>query len=417
MTTHFESPHHQPRYTGSQPVPTIHDPARVPLYREDFAADPHRTYTTMRARHGSLAQVELSPGVPATLVIGYRTAVRIGNDPSHFPADPRTWEQSIPDACPVKSMMQYRPNALRTAGTEHLRYRGATVDSINEIDLYNLHREIEGIAVPEVNQFCEIGQADLVSQYAVPVTFAYLNTMVGCSAEIGNRVRQGMAMMFEGDPTGEGNQMFVSALSDLILLKREQPGNDVATRLLQHGAGLGHEELVHQLVPIYGAGIEPLANLIANTLLLMLSDDRFQGDAALTTIDALNELLFKDPPLANFLITYPPQPILVEDVWLPAHQPVVTSMAACNNDPEIAGNFTDNRSHLAWGTGPHACPAQSVAYSVAQNAIDQLLDMLPEIRLACPAEKLVWRPGPFHRSLASLPVVFEPARPFPPVPR
>ncbi|MET8795406.1 cytochrome P450 [Nocardia sp. NPDC004568] len=386
------------------------------MWEEGFANDPHEAYRAMRRKHPSLAQVEVSPGVQATLVIGYRTAVHIGNDASHFPADPRTWERDIPDSCPVKSMMQYRPNALRSAGVEHRRYREASVYSIDRINLYNLHEEIETIALWAVNDFCELGYADLVNQYAVPVTFAYLNRMVGCPADLGDRVKQGMALMFEGDPSGKGNALFVNALSDLVLLKQQEPGDDVTTSLIRHEADLSHEELVHQLVTIYGAGIEPLANLIGNTLLLIMRDDRFHGESALTTSDALNELLFKDPPLANFLITYPPQPILIDGVWLPAHQPVVTSLSACNNDPEIAGEFTDNRSHLAWGTGPHACPAQQVAYAVAKNAIDQLLDKLPDIRLARPAAELTYRPGPFHRSLAELPVVFEPSRPFAPVP-
>ncbi|WP_330256297.1 hypothetical protein [Nocardia sp. NBC_00565] len=43
---------------------------------------------------------------------------------------------------------------------------------------------------------------------------------------------------------------------------------------------------------------------------------------------------------------------------------------------------------------------------IAAAAIDQLLDALPELGLAFPAGQLGWRPGPFHRALASLPVVF-----------
>ncbi|MFE3279504.1 cytochrome P450 [Nocardia sp. NPDC059239] len=390
--------------------PDILDRIPVPLYAPEFAADPHTFYAAMREKFGALAPVELSPGIAATLVIGYRTAVMINNDSDRFPADPRVWERDIPADCPILPMLQYRPNALRSAGHEHARYRKASVDSIDAINMYQVDAVIEEIMIPQVNTFCADGQADLISQYAFPVTFAYLNSMVGCPADIGGQVAQGMAMMFEGNSAEEGNALFVTALGNLVSLKREEPGDDVTTRLLVHAADLTDEELVHQLVTIYGAGIEPLTNLIANTLLLMLTDERFSGVAALTTRDALNELLFTDPPLANFGITYPSRPMMVEKAWLPANQPVVTSMAACNNDPDIVGRYTGNNAHLAWGTGPHACPAQDVAFSVAQNAIDQLFDRLPELRLACPADELVWRPGPFHRSLASLPVVFPPVR-------
>jgi cytochrome P450 len=87
-------------------------------------------------------------------------------------------------------------------------------------------------------------------------------------------------------------------------------------------------------------------------------------------------------------------------------------MAACNNDPATsAEDQTGNRSHLAWGIGQHACPAQSLAYLIAQDAIDQLLDALPEIQLAAPDVAPAWRPGPFHRALATLPVTFPPSAP------
>ncbi|MFC6010746.1 cytochrome P450 [Nocardia lasii] len=385
--------------------------ARVPLYSTEFAADPQGAYRAMRDRFGSLVPVDLVPGVPATLVIGYRTAVRILNDPDHFPADPRMWQRDIPADCPVLPMMCYRPNAIRTAGEEHLRHRQATVAGLAGVDLHQLHRTVEGIALPVINTFCADGSADLLSQYAFPVIFATINAMLGVPDAIGGRVATGMAQMFEGgDQAVEGTRMLEHALYDLVRLKQVEPGDDVTTRLVRHPQRLTDEELMNQVLTLYGAGIEPTLNLILNTVRVMLTDPRFGGDllgGSLSTRDALDEVLYTDPPMANFCTTYPRQPILVDDVWLPAHQPVVISMAACNNDPAIGtGNFLDNRAHLAWSTGPHGCPARSPAYLIAQEAIDQLLDALPELQLAVPADELVWRPGPFHRALAGLPVVF-----------
>lgn len=390
---------------------------RVPMYAPEFAADPQAAYREMRRRFGSVVPVELSPGIRATLVIGYHTAVRILNDPEHFPADPRMWQRNIPQDCPVLPMLQFRPAALRTTGAEHLRYRQANVAGIAGVDLYSMHATIEQFAIPLINSFCSTGAADLLSQYAFPLVFQALNSMLGCTPEIGQQVATGMAQIFEGDDAEAGNNLLASALTDLVALRQREPGDDVATRLLHHPAALTDEEMVHQLLVLYGAGIEPMLNLVVNTLRLMLTDDRFAGDVlggSLSTRDALDEVLFTDPPLANFCMTYPRQPILVDDMWLPANEPVVISMSACNNDPAIVGrDVVDNRAHLAWSAGPHGCPAKSVAYLIVQDAIDQLLDALPELRLAVPAEELVWRPGPFHRSLAALPVEFPKTPPLP----
>ncbi|PXX63184.1 cytochrome P450 [Nocardia tenerifensis] len=403
-----------PAVAGVCPVqhgsPIDTDGPRVRLHTPEFAADPHRAYADMRRRYGSLAPIELAPDVPATLVVGYQTALRILNDPEHFPADPRTWQQSIPDDSPIKPMMEWYPNALRNSGAAHARYRQAYTYAIDGIDLHALHATVERIAIPLINGFCQTGSADLVTQYAFPLVFEVLNQMVGCSAELGQRVATGMAALFDTVNAAQGMQMLSEALLELIGLRRAEPGDDVTSRLAHHPAELDDTEMLCQLISFYGAGIEPQQNLIINTLLLMVTDDRFGGDVlggSLSTRDALDEVLFNDPPMANFCTSYPRQPILIDNNWLPAHQPVLISLAGCNNDPEIrGGDRTGNRSHLAWAAGPHACPAKSVAYLIVQDAIDQLLDALPEMELAVPVDELDWRPGPFHRAVAALPVVF-----------
>ncbi len=366
----------------------------------------------MRARYGSLAPVELAPDLPATLVVGYRTAIRILHDPVHFPADPRIWERGVPADCPVLPVLQWRPNAMRSTGSEHARYRQANTDGINGVDLHALHTTVERIAVGLIDDLGRTGTADLVGQYAFPLAFAAINAMLGCPPEIGQRIAEATATIFESGDAEYGNRVLAEAVLELVQLKRDAPGNDITSRLLAHSTALDDAELIHQIVVLYGAGIEPLQNLIVNTVLLILTDERFAGSVlggSLSTRDALDEVLFQDPPMANFSVTYPRQPVLIDDVWLPADQPVVISLAGCNNDLVAgAGDHTGNRSHLAWGAGPHACPARSAAYLIAQDAIDQLLDALPEIRLAVPARELSWRPGPFHRALAALPVVFPP---------
>ncbi|GAA5054227.1 cytochrome P450 family protein [Nocardia callitridis] len=406
--------HTSPVQQGS---PFENSDQRVPLHTAEFAADPHTAYAEMRRRYGSLVPIELAPDVPATLVVGYNTAVRILNDPEHFPADPRAWQQNVPADCPILPLLEWRPMASRCAGAEFVRYRGAITASMAEVDLYALHNTVERIAVPLINSFCEDGAADLIRQYVFPLAFEVINAMLGCPPEIGQQVAAGTAALLEGVDAEKGNQMLGEALMQLVQLKRSEPRADITSVLLQHPAGLDDVEVSHHVSQVYGTGIEFQLNLIVNTLLLILTDERF-GDSVmggnLSSRDAIDEVLFNDPPLANLLITYPRQPMLINDVWLPAHQPVVISMAACNNDPAIrTDTVSGNRAHLAWGIGPHACPAQAPAYLIAQNAIDQLLDALPEMRLDRSTGAPEWRPGPFHRALTALPVTFPPTAPMP----
>ncbi|MGY1960892.1 cytochrome P450 [Nocardia gipuzkoensis] len=405
-----------PMMPGRCPVGhgTPHDTGdghRVSLYSPEFAAEPHGTYQSMRQRFGSLAPVELAPGVPATLVLGYRTAVNILHDPARFPADPRKWEKAIPPNSPIRAMLGWQPAARFHDGSAHDRYREGSSDAIAEIDLHGLQGSVEALAIPRINTFCGRGGADLAADYAFPLVFDVLNHMIGCSPEMGNEVAAGMAARFDSGPDAAAGMARASAaLIELIRRKRAKPGDDITSRLAHHAADFTDREMLAQLLSFYGAGIEPIRNLITNALLLMLTDERFGGDllsGSLMTRDALDEVLFTDPPMANFCATYPRQPIMIDQTWIPADQPVLIGIAACHRDREIAGgDLTGNRSHLAFGAGPHVCPATDVAYLIAQHAIDQLLDTLSDIRLAVRAEQLAWRPGPFHRALQRLPVTF-----------
>ena len=385
---------------------------RVALYDPAYAADPHGAYERMRAAYGPLVPVELSPGIPATLVIGYFQARRILNDPLYFPHDPRVWQERVPASCPVRPMMEWRPNALRSSGTEHARYRAANTTAIDAVDQHELRARVEKLAAAAIADFITAGSADVLTQYAWPIAFRVLSSLLGCPDEIGARIADGMSRIFEATDAQRGNEILGRAVADLVELRRRHPADDITSRLLAHSAQLTDEEMSHQLVTLYGAGIEPLTNLIANTQLKILTDEEFSAGlhAGHSTVrDALDTVLYTDPPMANYCVTYPPYPADVDGVLLPAHQPVLISMAACNNDPAITlapGGIAGNRAHLAWSIGPHTCPARSHAYLIAETAVTYLLDALPEMDLAVPAAELRWRPGPFHRALESLPIVF-----------
>ena len=389
------------------------------MHTPGFSTRPHEAYASMRRRFGALVPVELAPGVPGTLVIGYSEALRILYDEEHFSADPRIWQKSIPADHPLLGLMGWLPAARNSDGPDHDRYRRVSIDAL-DVDLYALASMVKERAVELIATFEKNEGVDLLAQYAAPLVLEALNRMIGCPPEIGKRVADGMAARFDSNGRdGGGRRMMWEALMELIALKRDKPGDDVASRLVHHPAGLDDAECFAQLMSFYGAGFEAQYNLMTNALVQILttSSGGF-GDIVLSghssTLEALEWVLFRDPPMANFCFKYPKKTLLFGDVWLPAHQPVVISIAACNNDPAIVPGDDlqriGNRSHLAWAVGSHACPAQRVAYVTTQNGIDQLLDVLPEMKLAVPPEELVWRPGPFHRALASLPVRLYPRR-------
>jgi cytochrome P450 len=197
---------------------------------------------------------------------------------------------------------------------------------------------------------------------------------------------------------------------ELIALKRREPGNDVTSWLIRHPAGLTDEELKDQLVMLMGAGVEPERNLIGNALLLLLSHGSSERGAGMLIEEALDNVLWNNPPIANYATHFPLRDIDLGGVPVEAGTPLVISFGGANTDPSLgtARQSLSKGAHLAWGAGPHACPAKSPATVIALTAIEAILNALPDLALDVPAGQLEWRPGPFHRALATLPVRFAP---------
>ncbi len=385
---------------------------RVPIYDAAFAADPAGAYERLRARYGNYAPAELAPGVPVTLVLGYDAALEVLRDPATFPKDPRRWEKTVPPDCPVLPVIGYRPGILYTDSGEHPRFRRSVTDALDRIDAIVLREYVEQSADLLIDGFAADGEADLCAQYTRRLPLLVFSRLFGCPPDIGDRLVRGMIGISElVDPEVTG-AMFTQAARDLVALKRARPESDITSWMIAHPAGLTDEETADQISVIMAMGAEPVHNLIANTLRLLLSDERFAGDlggGSMPIEDALDEVLWTDPPISNFGFTYPTYDVEREGYVMPADQPVAIAYQAANTDPsKHVGQRAGNRAHLAFSAGPHTCPGKGPTRVIASIAIEKLLDRLPDTLLAVSAEKLKWRPTPFNRALASLPVRFAP---------
>ncbi|MBB2911589.1 cytochrome P450 [Streptosporangium becharense] len=406
---------------GSGPPPGCpahagHQPGAA-LYGPEFAADPGRTYDRLRA-YGPAAPVELAPGVHAVLVTGYHAALEVLGNPHIYSKDPRGWRAlqtgEVPPDSAVIPMMGYRPNALFSDPPAHGRFRHAITDSLRRVDPHALRRSVTHGADRLIDAFAARGHADLLAEYAAIVPLLTFNRLFGQADAASDRLVTALAKMFEGgDGAAEGDALFTRYMVDLITLKRARPGADVTSWLMEHPARLTDEEMIHQCTLLIAAGTEPVQNLIGNALRLLLSDDRFAGSLSGGTMPvdaALEEVLWKDPPMANYAVHYPRYDVWLRGVPLRAGDPVVISLAAANTDPALDTTLSraGNRAHLAFSAGPHACPAKAVARLIATVAIETLLDRVPDVALAVPADRLRWRPGPFQRALTALPARFTP---------
>ncbi|MCS7482945.1 cytochrome P450 [Umezawaea endophytica] len=398
--------HHLPAEAPPPECPAHH---RTALYGPRFAADPAGTYALLRA-HGHVAPVELAPGVPASLVIGYRTALEVLRDPTTFPRDPRRWQDGVPPDSPALGMMRYRPNCMFADGAEHARLRGAITTCLARVDHTTLRADTVRIADELIDGFAAAGRVDLLAQYARPLMFILFTNLFGCPPHLSERLLVNTKALFDGHEPEAADRALNATLRELVELKRRRPGQDVVSWLLD--ADLSDEELCQTILVLMGGGSEPTADLITNALHRMLSDTGLGGGLASGVVrvdDAIDEVLWVDPPMANYSTSHPREAVTLAGVVLAADQPVVISMAAANTDPALnPADHTGNRSHLAFSAGPHACPVPEMARLLGAAAVERVLDRLPGLGLDDSARPVRWREGPFNRGLFALHARFTP---------
>ncbi|KOG31444.1 cytochrome P450 [Streptomyces resistomycificus] len=391
--------------------------APVRLWEDGFALDPYRYYADLRAQ-GPVGWAELAPGVPAYVVTDRRAALNLLHDTETFSHDPRPWESTVADDTPVLGMMRWRPNSLFADGTAHVRYRRSLIDTFERIEPHDLRARVHGAVRVLVGRIGPRGRADLVGEFARPLMALVFNSLFGLPDSQSDRLESALGKMMEGgSQAAEGEAEFGGYVLGLIAAKAERRGDDLPSWLLDHPAGLTPEEVTWQVFLTLGAGHEPTANLVSNALSRILGNPLYYStltSGARPVMDAVVEVLHHETPLANYGIHYARRPVTFHGTWIRAAVPVVISYGALAHTAEqevTDGRHPKDASHLSWSAGPHACPVRQHTLLIATEAIERLTQWLPDLEPVLPRERLSWRPGPFHRSLTSLPVRFSPRSP------
>lgn len=214
-----------------------------------------------------------------------------------------------------------------------------------------------------------------------------------------------------------GQQHLGGAMYQLLADKHAEPGDDVATRMLNDPGGFTDEEIAQDLMVMMAAGHQPAADWIGNSLRLMLIDDRFAASLSggrHSVAEAMNEVLWEDTPTQNVAGRWASRDTHLGGRHIRAGDMLLLGIAAANADPQVRTDGSTltggNNAFLSFGHGEHRCPfpAQETAEVIARTGIEVLLDRLPDIDLDVPENQLTQRPSPWLRGLAELPVRFTP---------
>lgn len=391
---------------------------RVPLHGTALDGPLAESYERMRREHGNVVPVEIAPGIEAWLVIGHRELLHLTRDEQYFSHDPRRWtplrDGRVPADSPLMPLVGWRPALLFADGVQHRRMRSAVADALSRVNGHELIRTVRATAERLVAGFADQHRADLVAQYARVLPLQVVTELLGLDEESGPRLVDAISTIVAPTVAATGaNKRMGRILLELIAWKKQRPGADLTSWLLEHPVGLSDEEVLHNLVVIIVAGNQTTVNWIASTTQFLLTDPAFRSSLArghLTVDDALDLVLWRRPPTQNFPGRYATRDLRLAGQDIRAGDMLILGLAGANADPEVLPEdgrpVVGNRSHLAFGAGPHTCPAQDPARLITRTAVDTLRHRLPDLEIAVPEEQLPWITSPWSKGLAGLPVRF-----------
>jgi cytochrome P450 len=404
-------------------IPASHAGA-VRMYGAEFAADPASFYLKTRDAHGPVAPVLLVGDIPAWLVLSYREARYVFDNPQIFGRNGDHWNlwPQIPPDWPLLPALAPMPSVLHAEGADHRRRHDAIGDITDSLYSVDVARLCERTADQLIDEFAGEGKADLITQYTERMVPMVLARLIGLSEDRMADFNQD-AIIASTSNTGAIEAAFrlLDKLAVFAGEQRENPGSGLGGQFAQHPAWADSDEQLRLDMFMFGGlGMQPTINWLGAALRLMLLDDDFslalQG-GRISVEQVLNQVLWEDPPIQNQVGRWALLDIELGGQHIRKGDFLAVGLAAANADPDARPDSlvvaSGNRANMAFASGEHSCPAgaQALAKQIVRLGVEILVDRLPDVTLAVPADELRWTESAWLRILESLPVTFSPVSP------
>ncbi|MER7847740.1 cytochrome P450 [Kitasatospora sp. NPDC096077] len=403
-------------------------PAPVPIPVPEVTtgtAGPPCAYARLRAEQ-PVVQAQLPNGETAWLLSRYADARAAFADPRLVRPLLSAWPPVEGDDAPPPCL----PTFLEMRGEHHDRVRRAVLPLFGRGRLEFMRPRIRAIARELLDTMTAASPdrtADLVAGYVEPLPLRVLCETIGLPHEDRDRyLPHTLTLLSAAALTMDDILAALNALQDYaseLLDRKEQDGEaadgdgDYIRLLLAEtrrpGSELVRDDVVSFVVTMLMAGYKTNMQHTGNALLTLLSHPdqlrRLREEPAGITA-AVDELLRHVPLMNAINILVAEQDLTLHGQLIRAGDAVVPVPASANRDPAA---FTDPdrldltrtpNPHLAFGHGPHACTGAHLTRMQLAVVIQVLLETLPGIELAEPAESLPWDETTPLRAPARLPV-------------
>ncbi|EFE66510.1 MULTISPECIES: cytochrome P450 [Streptomyces] len=392
----------------------------------EFAADPYPAYRVMR----DSAPLLWHEATRSYIVSRYEDVERVFKDKDdQFTTGNYDWQLE-----PVHGR-----TILQLSGREHAVRRALVAPAFRGSDLREKFLPlIERNSRELIDAFRHTGSADLVTDYATRFPVNVIADMLGLDKTDHPRFHRWYTSVIaflgnlSGDPevaaAGERTRVeFAEYMLPVIRRRRENPGDDLLSTLCAaeiDGVSMSDEDVKAFCSLLLAAGGETtdkaIAGIFANLLLHPEQLAAVREDRGLIPA-AFAETLRYTPPV-HMIMRQSATEVTLSGGTVPAGATVTCLIGAANRDesryrdPDRFDVFRDDLTtttafsaaadHLAFALGRHFCVGALLAKAEVETGVNQLLDALPDLRLAegfDPVEK-----GVFTRGPQSLPVRFTP---------
>ena len=397
----------------------------VPLFNPlapEFIRDPYPHYQRLRTsdpvHQTPLGMFVASRHAEVSLVLRDK---RFGKDYVE-----RTKRRYGPDIMNEPVFRNFAHTMLQQDPPDHTRLRGLVVKAFTARRVEDMRPRIQQIVDETLDRIIPQGKMDLIEDFAFRLPVTIICDMLGIPEEHrelfytgsrnSGRILEPVPLSPEEIKQGNAsNAMTEMYFQQLFELRRKSPGDDLTTQLVQAeeaGSKLSNEELVANIVLLFGAGHETTVNLIGNGLLaLHRNPDQLallKSNPALIT-NAIEEFLRYD---SSVQMTGRAALEDIDDLGgrkIPKGEAVLCLLGSANRDPAVYPDRPEqlditrpNVRPVSFGGGIHFCLGAQLARIEAEIAIATLLRRLPDLRLD-DAENPEWRPSFVLRGLKQLP--------------
>jgi len=370
-------------------------------------------------REGLVTRIQLPNGEGwAWLVTRYDDVRMVTNDP-------RFSREAVMD----QPVTRLAPHFIPERGAvgfldppDHTRLRRTVAAALTSKGVERVREKSRTMLEELVDELVQDGPpADLTATVLTPFPIAVICELMGVPAadrHVMHTWTQLILSSAHGKQVSEKAKKEMGAyFGDLIGLREGSTGEDVASLL---GAAVGRGEVTLDeavgLAVLLQIGGEAVTNNSGQMFYLLLTRpdlaDRLRTEPSIRP-RAIDELLRYIPHRnAVGLSRIALEDVGIRGVRIRAGDPVYVSYLAANRDPDVfpfPETIDVTRSpnpHVSFGFGPHYCPGGMLARLESELLVDALLDRLPDLKLAVPADQVPFKKGALIRGPEALPVTW-----------